>query len=381
MKNKKWIAMLLVACTLIGTPHLTEIVLATSAEDKKNQAQDDLKDVNSELDDLKDGQQSVKDEIKQTQKKLSSLLAKQEELAKEIDTTNDAIVKTEAELDAAEKAAAEQYEAMKLRIQYMYENSAENSIWEALLQAKGLTDLINRVEYVAQVHKTDRELTKQYQNTVDTVQEKKDTLLEQMETLLTKEEVFLGQQAEIETMLAKLDNEQKQYASQIAAAQKKVTQLKAVIAEQERIIEEERRRREEEEKKKQEEALKGSVTGSQIVAFARKYVGNPYVWGGNSLTKGCDCSGFVHLVYKHFGFNLPRYSMSFLNVGTKVSIDDVQPGDIVVYNKVGGIGHVAIYIGNGLIVEAQSSAAGITDNRKMINGRKIAGIRRIVTNP
>lgn len=387
MRNKRWIAIMLVMCALVGTPHLTELAFATSATDKKDQAEDDLDDVNSEIDDIKDSQQEIKDEIAATRKKLNSLLAQQDELADEISDTQTAIETTQKELDIARQEADEQYEAMKLRIQYMYENSAEDSIWEALIQSDGLADLLNRVEYISQVHKTDRELTEQYKATVDTVLAKQDLLLEQMDTLLAKEEIFLGQQAEIETTLAKLNDDQAEFASQLASAQKKAKELKAVIAEQERIIaeerrkaEEERKRKEEEERKKQEAALKENVTGTQIVNFALKYVGNPYVWGGNSLTKGCDCSGFVHLVYKNFGISTPRYSMSFLNVGTPVSLDEIQPGDIVVYNKYKGIGHVAIYIGNGKIVEAQSSSTGITKNRD-VDCRSIAGIRRIVKNP
>lgn len=387
MRNKSWIALLLVMCALVGTPHLTELAFATSATDKKDQAEDDLDDVNSEIDNIKDSQQEIKDEIAATRKKLNTLLAQQEELEAEISDTQTAIETTQAELEVARQEADEQYEAMKLRIQYMYENSAEDSIWEALLQADGLADLLNRVEYISQVHKTDRELTERYKETVDTVLAKQDLLLEQMDTLLAKEEIFLGQQAEIETTLAKLNDEQAEFAAQLASAQKRADELKAVIAEQERIIEEERRkaeeerkRKEEEEKKKQEAALKENVTGTQIVNFALKYVGNPYVWGGNSLTNGCDCSGFVYLVYKNFGISTPRYSMSFLNIGTPVSLDEIQPGDIVVYNKQQGIGHVAIYIGNGKIVEAQSTKAGITSNRD-VDCRSIAGIRRIVKNP
>lgn len=390
MKRKKWIALLLVMCTLVGLPHLTEQVFATSADDKmneatdkKNQAQNNLDDVNNQIDNIKDSQQEVQSEINATRKKLNSLLAKQEELEKEINDTQAAIDTTQAELEAAQEDERVQYEAMKLRIQYMYENSAEDSLWEALLKADGLADLLNRVEYIAQVHKTDRELTEQYKQTVDTIQVKKDTLLEQMETLLVKEEMYLGQQVEIEETLASLNDVKAEFASQLAAAQSKATALKQEIAKQEELYrqaQEEKRKQEEEERKKQEEALKGNVTGSQIVAFARKYVGNPYVWGGNSLTKGCDCSGFVHLVYANFGISTPRYSMSFLNVGQAVSLSEIQPGDIVVYDKKNGIGHVAIYIGNGKIVEAQSTEKGITDNRD-VNCRSIAGIRRIVKNP
>ena len=125
-----------------------------------------------------------------------------------------------------------------------------------------------------------------------------------------------------------------------------------------------------------------NVTGEELVSYARQFVGNPYVWGGNSLTNGCDCSGFVHLIYKHFGYNLVRYSLSFLQEGVPVDIEDIQPGDIVVYarNKE-GVAHVAIYAGNGKIIEAQSTKAGITDNRSLQTNRKILGVRRVLPNP
>ena len=392
MRNKRWIALLLVMCALIGTPHLTEPVYAdkqSEAEDKKNQANNELNNIGNQIDDIKNNQLDIKDDINTTRKKLNNLLTLQEELASEISATQSAIEETQKELELAQADADEQYAAMVLRIQYMYQNSAEDSLWEAILSAKGLTDLLNRVEYIAQVHKADRELMKEYQAAVDLVCAQREALVAQMETLVAKEEIYVGQQVEIEATLASLKEVQAEYAAQLAAAQKKATELKATIAEQEKIIaaeikrkEEEARKKAEEEKKKQEEAMKNNVKGSAIVAFARKYVGNPYVWGGNSLTKGCDCSGFVHLVYKNFGFNLPRYSMSFLNVGTKVEpkLSALQPGDIIVYNKSGGIGHVAIYIGNGKIVEAQSTKAGITDTRAW-NCRSIAGVRRIVKNP
>jgi len=118
-----------------------------------------------------------------------------------------------------------------------------------------------------------------------------------------------------------------------------------------------------------------------VVDYAMQFVGNPYVWGGNSLTKGCDCSGFVHQVYKYFGYNLVRYSLSFLYEGVPVSKSDMKPGDIVVYPRNSeGIGHVAIYIGNGKIVEAQSTKAGITCTRSVFYKEPL-GIRRVLPNP
>ena len=392
MRNKKWIAILLVMCALIGSPGITEYVYAdkqSDAENKKDQANKELDNIGDKIDDIKDNQLDIKDDIATTRKKLNNLLALQEELALEISTTQSAIEETQKDLDEAQKEADDQYAAMVLRIQYMYENSAEDSLWEAILKADGLADLLNRVDYIAQVHKTDRELMTEYQAAVDMVYAQREALLAQMETLVAKEEIYIGQQAEIAAALESLKDIQAEYAAQLAAAQKKATELKATIAEQEKIIaseikrkEEERKKKEEEEKKKQEEALKKNTKGSEIVKYAQKFVGNPYVWGGNSLTKGCDCSGFVHLVYKNFGFNLPRYSMSFLNVGKKVEpkLSALQPGDIIIYNKHKGVGHVAIYIGNGKIVEAQSAKTGITNTRAW-NCRSIAGVRRIVTNP
>ena len=112
------------------------------------------------------------------------------------------------------------------------------------------------------------------------------------------------------------------------------------------------------------------MSGDSIVAFACQYVGRPYVWGGNSLTDGSDCSGFVHQVLANFGISSPRYSQAFKNGGQPVSYNNMQAGDIVIYP-----GHVAIYMGNGCIVEAQSTKAGITNNRS-VNCHTITGIRR-----
>lgn len=96
-----------------------------------------------------------------------------------------------------------------------------------------------------------------------------------------------------------------------------------------------------------------------LCQFAKQYVGNPYVWGGTSLTKGADCSGFVLSVYKNFGISLPRTSGSQANAGTKISMAEAKPGDLIFYAKGGRINHVAIYIGGGQVVHASSPKTGI----------------------
>ena len=96
----------------------------------------------------------------------------------------------------------------------------------------------------------------------------------------------------------------------------------------------------------------------EICEYARQFVGNPYVWGGTSLTKGADCSGFTLSVYIKYGVSLPHSSKAQANCGTRIDVSEVQPGDLVFY---GGknIHHVAMYIGNGQVVHAQSAKTGI----------------------
>ncbi len=109
----------------------------------------------------------------------------------------------------------------------------------------------------------------------------------------------------------------------------------------------------------QEETDQELSLRQQIVQYAMKYLGNPYVWGGESLTNGCDCSGFTMLVYRHFGVSLPHYSVSQSKKGRTVSSSSMQPGDLVFYAKNGTINHVTMYIGNGQVIGAQSRRTGI----------------------
>ena len=104
-----------------------------------------------------------------------------------------------------------------------------------------------------------------------------------------------------------------------------------------------------------------NITGTAIANFAKQFVGNPYVRGGTSLTNGADCSGFTQSVYKHFGINIPRTASQQARFGKAITWKDLQPGDLVFYSGNGGksVTHVAIYIGNGKIVHAQTPQLGI----------------------
>lgn len=108
-----------------------------------------------------------------------------------------------------------------------------------------------------------------------------------------------------------------------------------------------------------EESSSSSDLGQQIASYAVQFVGNPYVYGGTSLTNGADCSGFVQSVFANFGIGLSRTAASQASGGTSVSLDSLQAGDLLFYSSSGSVDHVALYIGGGQIVHAANSASGI----------------------
>ena len=374
------------------------------AEKKKSQAEQDLKDKKNEINGLKDQQQITADDIKNKSAKLDEILAAQKKLQKDITSKQAEIEQNQKDLAAAQEKQQEQYDAMKKRIQFMYENSAEDNIWTAIIESNGITDMLNRIEYVSDVYDSDRALMDSYQAAVEQVKEIGTKLDKDMNELTAMQDDYEKQQADVEAAIVALENQKEQYASQIAQAQQQADNYQNIITAQGKIIQE------------QEAAAaaaaaaaaranssssspsydgggagKGGsiasdyaagggknpgastgVSGSSVVSYAMQFVGNPYVWAGNSLTNGVDCSGFVHEVYAHFGISTPRYSQAFKSVGQAVSFDNIQPGDVVVYP-----GHVAIYAGGGVIVEAQSTKAGITANRN-VQCHTILAIRRLV---
>lgn len=374
------------------------------AEKKKSQAEQDLQDKKNEINGLKDQQQTTADDIKNKSAKLDEILAAQKKLQTDITSKQAEIEQNQKDLAAAQEKQQEQYDAMKKRIQFMYENSAEDNIWTAIIESNGITDMLNRIEYVSDVYDSDRALMDSYQAAVEQVKEIGTKLDKDMNELTAMQDDYEKQQADVEAAIVALENQKEQYASQIAQAQQQADNYQNIITAQGKIIQE------------QEAAAaaaaaaaaranssssspsydgggagKGGsiasdyaagggknpgastgVSGSSVVSYAMQFVGNPYVWGGNSLTNGVDCSGFVHEVYAHFGISTPRYSQAFKSVGQAVSFDNIQPGDVVVYP-----GHVAIYAGGGVIVEAQSTKAGITANRS-VQCHTILAIRRLV---
>ena len=120
-----------------------------------------------------------------------------------------------------------------------------------------------------------------------------------------------------------------------------------------------------------EDSAQPASNGQAIVDYACQFIGNPYVWGGTSLTDGADCSGFVQSVFAHFGISLPRTTYDQIYAGVEVSYDQAMPGDLICYD-----GHIGIYIGNGQIVNAQNPEQGIGISPATYT--TILSVRRIV---
>lgn len=371
------------------------------AEKKKSQAEQDLKDKKNEINGLKDQQQITADDIKNKSAKLDEILAAQKKLQTDITSKQAEIEQNQKDLAAAQEKQQEQYDAMKKRIQFMYENSAEDNIWTAIIESNGITDMLNRIEYVSDVYDSDRALMDSYQAAVEQVKEIGTKLDNDMNELTAMQDDYEKQQADVEAAIVALENQKEQYASQIAQAQQQAENYQNIITAQGKIIQEQEAAAAAAAARANSSPSSSSydgggagkggsiagdyaagggknpgastgVSGSSVVSYAMQFVGNPYVWAGNSLTNGVDCSGFVHEVYAHFGISTPRYSQAFKSVGQAVSFDNIQPGDVVVYP-----GHVAIYAGGGVIVEAQSTKAGITANRS-VQCHTILAIRRLV---
>ena len=396
-KNKICAAVLvfvLAGSLTAGACAVPNVYAKTEAEKKRDAYKKKLKAKNSDIANIKDSQSDVKDSITAAAARMKTLLSKQEQLKSDIKDKQNEVEQANKKLEEAKEEEQNQYDAMKLRIQYLYENSTDNSIWSAILESNGLSDMLNRIEYATDLYKSDRELMTSYQKAVKKVEDWTMQLADEMDSLLALQDKYQTQQGELKTLMAKLEQQKDAYAQQLAEAQKQAQDYKKTISKQEAII----RAQEAAAARANANTYDGGgtgasggiasdsylkdpdcnpsqttdVSGADIVAFAQQFVGNPYVWGGNSLTNGVDCSGFVHQVYAHFGISTPRYSQAFKSVGQPVSYQNIQAGDVVVYP-----GHVAIYIGNGNIVEAQSTRAGITNSRP-VNCHTITAIRRLV---
>ena len=411
-RGKRLIAVALIVALAGGMSQSIGASAIQDAKDKINEANQQLNQTNSKISDIEKKQDSLQQEIDSLDSELVALLLDIEVLKDEITQKEADIDQATADLAEAEATADRQYESMKKRIRFMYERG-DNALIESLLGAGSMADFLNRVEYFNQIYDYDRNMLNEYQDTITQVASLKETLEQEQKDMVELKENQEHQSEELQAMLTRKRATMDDFDAKLAKAEALAAQYKATIQEQNAIIvaeqariaaeeaerrrqEEERRRREEEERRRQEAAQQqqgggssdsgttgGSgdgganpgyvtnISGQEVVDFALQFVGNPYVWGGTSLTNGADCSGFVMSVFGHFGIRLPHSSYALRSCGRAVSYSNAQPGDLICYS-----GHVAIYIGGGRIVGAQSTAVGIATQTATY--RTILAVRRVL---
>lgn len=385
---------------------------------QSNQSQ--LNSVNQQISSYKGAQADIGDQIDQLDAEMVSLLTDINLIEDAIDEKEADIAETQVAYDAAVADKEEQYESMKIRIRFMYEQG-DTSYLQIFLDTQNMGDIVNKAHYVEQLYEYDRNLLAQYEATVQQVADLQDTLEEEKSELETSKAELKDEQQYVQEVLTQKQQEYDNYTVVLAKAKQEAAtytaKIKQETAQIKKLEEEERKRKEEEERKRKEEeerqrqaallasqesqsegdsetqsedsskteetssesqststpapSSSGGGKGQQVADYACKFIGNPYVAGGTSLTNGADCSGFVMAVYQAFGISLPRSSYAQAGVGTAVSYSEAKPGDIIYYG-----GHVGIYIGNGQIVHASTERTGIKITSATY--RSIITVRRIV---
>jgi len=376
--KKKIISLLLslILCMSVTVPVYADRIDDLKNEQKKNQQK--LDEANENIDTLEEEMKGITEEIEVLDDQVVEIIASVSLLEDEIVALEDDIEVATKEYEEAKAEEEEQYEAMKTRLQYLYENG-DNSYLNMLFSAQNFSDMLNRADYIEKIHEYDLEMLEKYQKIKKEVEDRKIALEEQHSELETNKQALEEEQAYLEELLEERKEAAEDYESALAKAKQEAAAYKAKIKQQNNEI----RRLEEEERRKQQQqnnggdqsgviqGANGSASGKEIATYACKFVGNPYVYGGTSLTNGADCSGFTMSVYKAFGYSLPRSSTAQRSAGRGVTYAEAQPGDLICY-----AGHVGIYIGGGKIVHASTPATGIKYGNATY--REILAVRRIV---
>ncbi|MBR9946406.1 C40 family peptidase [Clostridiaceae bacterium Marseille-Q4145] len=380
MNRKRLCSMVLaLAIVVTGIPVSATSIKNIQSEKAKNESE--LKNIQSKISGIESQKSALSSEVSSLNDDLTDTLLNIEVLESDLADKEAEIEQAEKDYEAAKATEEQQYDSMKKRIQYLYETGQESYL-EMLLTSDSVADLVNKVDYAEELQEYDRRLLDEYKAAKQAVIDLQAQLEEEKQELLEMEEQLKQEKANLESVIAQKKSQIADFDSQLSAAKAKVSEYQKKIKEQNAQI---KQLQKEEEAKRKAAAAQSSTSsagsstassgstsgysskssgktatvsggggGSSIASTGLRYVGNPYVYGGNSLTNGTDCSGFVHLIYAACGISTPRDSNSLAGGGRAVSESEMLPGDVVCY-----YGHVGIYIGNGQIVHASTPSSGI----------------------
>ena len=375
-----------------------EATTITEIQNQIKQDQKNLDNINDTISSLTEEQDLIEEMIDDLNAEIVNMMTsiglKEDEIAaKETEIAEKQLDIEQAEKDynAAKKREEEQYEAMKVRIRFMYENS-NVSLLAKVLGSKGLSGLINSAEIIEKVYESDNDMLIAYEATKNEVQALWDQLVLDKQNLESDRVQLENDRAYLQNLKAELDNSLAEKKAESASYEADIAKYKKEAAAAQKKIKQEQQELKKLQKQQKSQTVtnaavngtytdkgyastidnaSGSDLGKKIAKYACQYIGNPYVYGGTSLTGGADCSGFVYRVYKDFGYTLRRTSYEQRSEGKEVSYDQAQPGDLICYS-----GHIGVYIGGGKIVHASNARTGI----KVSNAtyRSILSVRRII---
>lgn len=294
------------------------------------------------VNELKEDKAAAEQEKERLEEELDVIVSKISSLEEKLVDTGAAILEATEDLEEAEQREKEQYEAVKRCIVAMYENG-NGAMLESVFQSGSIVDLLKRAETVQAIHSYEKEQLESYIETKKQIAELKVSLEADMAALEASQEEYTKEKKNLDVMIAEKASEVSNFDAKIQAA----------------IEEEEARRQQEIQNTYQSSSSSnsdvsggyvppsGTGGGQAIVNEAYKYLGVPYVWGGQSAS-GVDCSGLVLLAHRAIGVSLSHYSGSQGSGGRRVaSMAEALPGDVVCY-----VGHVGIYIGGGKMIHA-----------------------------
>ena len=389
-------------------------------EQQQSDLQGQMSPIQSQIDDLQDQQDTAVQQSLLYQQQLGVLAEQVNNTQTVIADYETQIAQTQEELAAAQAEAEQYYQLFCERFRDM-EESGNISYWSILFDSASFSDLLDRLNFIREVATYDNSVVdaleaarQQVADTEARLEEEKAGQEAALAELESQQAAIQDASDKNDALLAEIQANQSTYASQLAALEAENEELaqdiitskaeyEAQQAELQRQAEEAERRRQEEEAAAADDSSdsgsssdagssssgsggssssgSGNVSsgnGSAVVDYAMQFLGNPYVWGGTSLTNGADCSGFTMQVYRHFGVSMSHSSWAQKSAGVAVSASEAQPGDLVFYRSSGSAtgGHVGIYIGNNQIISALGSKWGICISS--ISGKSGLTFRRLV---